>query len=247
MIISYDFGHGVGADRGAEGILNEEKCIREYGTVVVNELIRQGHILINCTPTDPNMTLMQSLQYRVDKANACGSQLHICFHVNASGVGGHGEEIEVASDTGLKYAQPVFNEICKLGFTPRDINRPNLYITAHTTMPAILLEPFFCDVKVDCDLYNPNTLGLAIATGIIATIGGNVKPMIPTSFIIPTDNDIAPVGANITPFKGIGWHEYVPIDGRSIWHKSKSQYLSQCQDGKLLYTFNGVTKEVVLK
>lgn len=179
MIISYDFGHTAsGADTSANGIVYEYKEIRTYAPYVVNQLIREGHTLVNCTPSS-NMTLQQSLSYRVSKANASGSKLHLCFHVNAfkHTASAMGAEIEIASDNGLKYATPVLAEICKLGFKNRGIKRPSLYVTKHTNMPAILIEPFFCDSVADCKLYNPEKLGLAIAKGITNVVGGNTKPI----------------------------------------------------------------------
>jgi len=84
MKISYDYGHSEGGqDSSANGIVYEYAEIRKYGAVVVNELLRQGHELINCTPANGPQTLMESLDYRVSKANASGSQLHLCFHANA--------------------------------------------------------------------------------------------------------------------------------------------------------------------
>ena len=173
MVISFDYGHGTGQDRGANGIVNEEKEIRKYAPIVINELMRKGHKLIDCTPKTPNMGLSESLVYRVNKANTSGSQLHICFHINAFNKLAHGAEIEVASDTGEKYAQSILKEIIKLGFTNRGVKRPSLYVTKHTNMPCVLIEPFFCDSPIDCKLYNPNTLGSAIAKGIVNIVGGN--------------------------------------------------------------------------
>ena len=175
MFISYGFGHGTGQDRGANGVVNEETEIRKYGPIVVNELMRAGHTLINCTPTNSNMGLNESLSYRTTKANASGSQLHICFHVNAFQTTNKamGAECEVASDQSAKYAQSILNEIVKLGFINRGVKRPSLYVTNHTNMPCVLIEPFFCDSSADVKIYNPNNLGLSIATGIINIIGGN--------------------------------------------------------------------------
>lgn len=241
MIISYDYGHGVGQDRGANGKVNEEAEIRKYGPIVVNELMRQGHTLIDCTPKDDTMTLQQSLSYRTNKANASGSQLHLCFHINAGG--GHGAEMEVASDNGAKYAESILNEICKLGFINRGIKRPNLWVTGHTNMPCVLLEPFFCDSASDVALYNPNTLGLAIAKGIINIIGGNAKPIIKEEVKV-NDNDVMPTGNNITPCNGGGWIERV-ADGRTILHQSRSVYLALTPDGHLNFTANGTTTKLV--
>lgn len=173
MKISYDYGHLEGGqDTSANGIVYEYAEIRKYGPVVVNELMRQGHTLIDCTPPN-NMTLNESLAYRVNKANASGSELHLCFHVNAFNGQGHGAECEVASDNGQKYGESILKEICKLGFSNRGVKRPSLYITKNTNMVAVLIEPFFCDNASDVALYNPNTLGKAIAQGVINIIGGN--------------------------------------------------------------------------
>jgi len=189
MKISYDYGHmASGADTSANGIVYEYAEIRKYGPVVVNELMRRGHQLINCTAPNGKFTLNESLSYRVDKANKSNSNLHICFHVNAFKTTSSpmGAEIEVASDAGAKYGQSVLNEICKLGFKNRGIKRPPLYVTGHTNAVAILIEPFFVDSKADVALYNCNTLGAAIAKGIINIIGGNKSTPVVVKATSPT-------------------------------------------------------------
>ncbi|MBU3143959.1 N-acetylmuramoyl-L-alanine amidase [Clostridium sp. CF012] len=176
MIISYDYRHGTGNDRGASGYVIEETVVREYGNICVNELIRNGHTLVNCTPSG-NMTLQESLSYRVKKSDASGAALHLCFHANAfkSTNDAMGSEMEVASDAGAKYGQSILTEVCKLGFKSRGVKRPSLYVTGHTKAICVLLEPFFVDSKADCNLYNPNSMGFAIAKGVIHIIGGTVK------------------------------------------------------------------------
>lgn len=179
-IISYDYGHMEGGQDGsANGLVYEYAEARKYGQICVNELIRQGYTLVNCTPPDGAMTLQASLDYRVNKANSSGSQLHLCFHINAFNGQAYGAEVEVASDNSAKYGQSILNEIIKLGFTNRGVNRPSLYVTKNTNMPCVLTEPFFCDNKQDVSLYNPNTLGLAIAKGVVNVIGGNAPATIP--------------------------------------------------------------------
>lgn len=177
-VISYDYGHMQGGqDVSANGYVYEYAEIRKYGPICVNALMRAGHTLINCTPPDGPMTLQQSLQYRTDKANASGSILHLCFHVNAYQTTDNpmGAEVEVVSDAGAEYGQSILNEIIKLGFINRGINRPDLWVTKNTNMPAVLIEPFFCDSKADCNIYDPNELGLAIAQGVVNILGGNIQ------------------------------------------------------------------------
>ncbi|KOF56822.1 hypothetical protein AGR56_09180 [Clostridium sp. DMHC 10] len=178
MTISYDFGHGTGQDRGAEGYLNEEKEIRTYAPIAIAALQRAGHNCVNCTPTQGRMSLQESLTYRTNQANASGSSLHLCFHVNAGC--GRGSEIEIApnaSSTSARVAESVLSQICALGFENRGIKTPRLWVTDHTDMPAILIEPFFCDTQADCNKYNPEALGDAIARGVISAMGGTYTPV----------------------------------------------------------------------
>lgn len=178
MTISYDFGHGTGHDRGAEGYLNEEKEIRSYAPIAIAALQRAGYNCVNCTPTQGGMSLQESLSYRTNKANASCSSLHLCFHVNAGG--GRGSEIEVArnaSSTSRNVATSVLNQICSLGFANRGVKEDRLWVVDHTSMPAILIEPFFCDTQSDCNRYNPEALGNAIARGVISAMGGAYTPV----------------------------------------------------------------------
>jgi len=196
MIISYDYGHMKGGQDGAAfGILDEYKVVRDYGAVVIKYLEKAGHKCINCTPPDySGMTLIESLQYRVNKANASGSNLHLSFHANCYNGKAYGSEIEVASNAGEQKAKPILDKICSLGFFNRGIKRPNLYVTKtnmtsnemflalmdsndekknkvqsakYTNAVCLLLEPFFIDNPEDVKKYNPQTLGKAIAEGIL--------------------------------------------------------------------------------
>lgn len=189
MIISYDFGHGCGNDRGASGYLNEEKVIREYAPIAIKILESYGHKCVNCTPSG-NMTLMQSLSYRTTHANASKSQLHICFHVNAfrTTSSAMGSEIEVASANGTKYGNAVLKQIVALGFKSRGIKYPSLYVTNHTNMVSFLIEPFFCDSKADCNLYNAQKLGLAVAKGVLSLIGGTAPKVVTKPVVVVKSN-----------------------------------------------------------
>lgn len=170
MVITYDFGHGTGEDRGAEGYRNEEHDCREYGALVIKKLQRLGHTCYDCTPAaTPALSLGQSLAYRVNKANSICSQLHICFHVNAYETDkAEGCEVEYISDSGKAYADRVCTEMSNvLGFRNRGSQlRAGLYVLKYTNMPAILIEPFFCDTKSDCNKYDPEKLATAIVKGI---------------------------------------------------------------------------------
>ncbi|WP_039658463.1 N-acetylmuramoyl-L-alanine amidase [Clostridium tyrobutyricum] len=229
MIVSYDFGHGTGQDRGASGYRNEEHDCREYGVLVIKKLQALGHICYNCTPpASPALTLGQSLAYRVNKANYYGSQLHICMHVNAYKTDvATGCEVEYASNSGKTYADKVSAEISTaLGLTNRGPkNQPGLYVLKYTKMTAILIEPFFCDNKSDCSKYNAEKLATAIVkgiTGIDTSVVPKVTPK-PAAQIAPKYDESIPQGVYQIP----GTKGYIEprTDGGLGIHLNRGNYI----------------------
>lgn len=232
MIVSYDFGHGTGQDRGAEGYRNEEHDCREYGALVIKKLQALGHTCYNCTPpASPALTLGQSLAYRVNKANSIGSQLHICMHVNAFETDkATGCEVEYASASGQTYASKVSAEISTaLGLTNRGSkNQPGLYVLKYTKMTAILIEPFFCDNKSDCSKYNAEKLATAIVKGITGIdTSVQAKPANTTKTVpqtAPKYDESIPQGVYQIP--GITGYIEQATDGRLIIHKDRGNYIA---------------------
>lgn len=231
MIVSYDYGHGCGADRGAEGYLNEEKVIREYGPIVVEKLKKLGHTLYDCTPpASLNLTLAQSLAYRVNKANSIGSQLHICMHVNAYETDkASGCEVEYASSSGQAYAERVSSEISTaLGLTNRGAKlQSSLYVLKYTSMVAILIEPFFCDNKEDCNKYNAEKLATAIVKGITGIdtstqTNAATEPIVQTA---PTYEETVPTGPNIWQIPGTPFYIEQRADGDMSIHLDRGNYI----------------------
>ena len=168
MRIGIDEGHGIGQDRGANGYLNEEKVIREYAPIVIKGFQELGHTVFNITPTQQGLTLGQSLAYRVNKANSLNLDLVISCHVNAFETDkAQGCEVEYISAKAKSYADNICTQLASLGFVNRkSVSRPNLYILKYTTAVAILVEPFFCDTKSDCNKYNAQKLANAILKGV---------------------------------------------------------------------------------
>ena len=228
MIITYDFGHGTGQDRGASGYRNEEHDCREYGALVIQKLRKLGHTCYDCTPAaSPALTLGQSLAYRVNKANSIGSQLHICMHVNAfQNDKATGCEVEYASAAGQTYASKVSAEIsAALGLTNRGAkSQPGLYVLRHTNMTAILIEPFFCDNKNDCGKYNAEKLATAIVKGITGqTVSNTVQPV--TTQTAPKYDTSIPTGPNIFPILGKFYIE-ARADGDMSIHLDRGNYVT---------------------
>jgi N-acetylmuramoyl-L-alanine amidase len=228
MIITYDFGHGTGQDRGASGYRNEEHDCREYGALVIQKLRKLGHTCYDCTPAaSPALTLGQSLAYRVNKANSIGSQLHICMHVNAFQTDkATGCEVEYASAAGQAYASKISAEIsAALGLTNRGAkSQPGLYVLKYTNMTAILIEPFFCDNKNDCAKYNAEKLATAIVKGITGqTVSNTVQPV--TTQTAPKYDTSIPTGPNIFPILGKFYIE-ARADGDMSIHLDRGNYIT---------------------
>ena len=234
MIITYDFGHGTGQDRGASGYRNEEHDCREYGALVIQKLRKLGHTCYDCTPAaSPALTLGQSLAYRVNKANSIGSQLHLCMHVNAFKTdAATGCEVEYASATGQVYASKVSAEMSTaLGLTNRGAkSQPGLYVLKYTNMVAILIEPFFCDNKNDCSKYNAEKLATAIVKGITGQTVSNGAQAVSTTQAAPKYDTSIPTGPNIFPILGKFYIE-ARADGDMSIHLDRGNYITLRKGG----------------
>ncbi len=235
MIITYDFGHGTGQDRGASGYRNEEHDCREYGALVIQKLRKLGHTCYDCTPAaSPALTLGQSLAYRVNKANSIGSQLHLCMHVNAFKTdAATGCEVEYASATGQVYASKVSAEISTaLGLTNRGAkSQPGLYVLKYTNMVAILIEPFFCDNKNDCSKYNAEKLATAIVKGITGqTVSSGSQVTTVQTQTAPKYDTSIPTGPNIFPILGKFYIE-ARADGDMSIHLDRGNYITLRKGG----------------
>jgi len=235
MIITYDFGHGTGGDRGASGYRNEEHDCREYGALAIQKLKKLGHTCYDCTPAaSPALTLGQSLAYRVNKANSIGSQLHLCFHVNAFKTdAATGCEVEYASAAGQSYASKVSAEISTaLGLTNRGAkSQPGLYVLRHTNMTAILIEPFFCDNKNDCSKYNAEKLATAIVKGITGqTVSSGSQVTTVQTQTAPKYDTSIPTGLNIFPILGKFYIE-ARADGDMSIHLDRGNYITLRKGG----------------
>ena len=234
MNIAVDYGHGTGEDRGAEGYLNEEKVIREYGPLVIAGFQKLGHSVFNITPTQEGLTLGQSLSYRVNKANSLKLDLVISLHLNSFETDvGQGCEVEYASLAGKNYADKICGEIAKLGFINRGSkSMPNLYVLKYTNAVAVLVESFFCDTKSDCNKYNPTKLANAIIKGVTgkdAYIDDPIavsKPFITTNYIPKGAYGVEVTSFIDKYFKGLE-NIYFDSDETGMW--AITQYLTEEQ------------------
>ena len=176
MKIAIDLGHGVGPDRGAEGVVTEESIIHAVGSFVITKLQTLGHNVIAVRPTNAS-SVTDSLQQRCDAANNFGAERYVSIHANAGG--GRGSEVYTYQGKEVDFARSILNNLVNLGFTNRGIKGEGLYVTHYTNMPACLVEVCFCDTQSDVELYNSigvDKISDAIVRGIVGqTVAVNVN------------------------------------------------------------------------
>jgi len=238
--IGIDEGHCLsGGDIGAAGYLVETIVNRQYAPLLIAGFQKLGHIVYDITPTQSGLTLDQSLAYRVNYANSLKLDLVISCHVNAFSTDvAQGCEVEYISASGKVYADKVCTEIAKLGFVNRGSqSRPNLYVLKYTAAVAILVEPFFCDSKTDCNKYDAKKIANAIIKGVT---GQDVyvetpvaEPVVAPVVIKKIFDTSIPTGDNITPLAGeIGYTETIKEDGRVLHHLDRDTYISMINEGQ---------------
>jgi N-acetylmuramoyl-L-alanine amidase len=151
MKIAIDPGHLRHPDTGAEGFLIEQDLNKLIADELSWLLIDAGVEVVNCLPSAPVQTVVESLKRRCAIANAAKADYFISIHHNAGG--GSGSEIFAISAAGKKLAKSVLDNLCALGFRNRGVKELGFLVLRKTNMPAILIEVCFIDNAADCQLW----------------------------------------------------------------------------------------------
>ncbi|MEB3179664.1 MAG: N-acetylmuramoyl-L-alanine amidase [Nostocaceae cyanobacterium] len=177
MKFGIDMGHNCPPDTGARGIRFEDNLTKDVGTRVRAKLKALGHEVVDCLPSRAS-SVTESLSRRCAIANANKVDTYVSIHFNAFNGQANGTEVFATSEAGRKIAQPVLDEIIKLGYFKRGIkNGSHLFVLRNTDMPAILIECCFIDAKRDMDLFNAEAIANAIVKGLTGKLPtDNVKP-----------------------------------------------------------------------
>lgn len=170
MKILLRLGHTLsGADAGAEGIVKETDINREYGVIVRDLLQKEGHDVSYCV-VDEASSLSESLYTGINRANFEEVDLFVSLHVNAGGGTGCEVIYDPGSISGKTYAEAISDNIAlKMDYKNRGAKEDvrGLAELRMTNMPAVIVEPFFCDNAEDVQKYNPYKLAKAIAEVIV--------------------------------------------------------------------------------
>ncbi|MBD2666403.1 peptidoglycan-binding domain protein 1 [Richelia sinica FACHB-800] len=185
MKFGIDIGHNCPPDTGARGIKFEDNLTTEVGNKVMEKLRSLGNEVVDCKPKSAS-SVGRSLAGRCDAANRNRVDLFVSIHFNAFNGRANGTEVFAISDNAKKIAQPVLNEIIKLGFFNRGVkNGSHLYVLRNTNMPAILIECCFIDSAKDMELYD----GEAMADAIVKGLTGKVPTASEPVKTVPDDGD----------------------------------------------------------
>jgi len=169
MNIAIRGGHNLQA-QGANGIVNEVTENRKILASTIKWLKIDKQTVLDVTPY--SCISAEDLKRGVNDANLHNTDIFVSIHLNAGG--GHGCEVLYygSSPQGNVLAKRVSNYISELGFANRGAKSDvrGLYELRHTSMPAIVVEAFFCDSAADVILYQKlgvDKLGKSIAEGIV--------------------------------------------------------------------------------
>lgn len=163
---------------GAVGYVDESNCTREICPIIVDILEREGIETKLIRIDKANSYNFEDCYERARMANEWGADIYIEVHVNSfTDASANGTEVFVISDSSRaidvakRINRNIVNSLETFDRTyGKGYKTANYIVLRKTSMPAILIEPFFCTNRADSDKYSAYTLGKAIAEGILDKI-----------------------------------------------------------------------------
>ena len=208
-------GHG-GVDSGAYANGFKEKALNLVIALKCrDELTRHGVTVQMSRTTDENDTLTEEIK----ECNAFAPDLAIDIHNNAGGGDGAEAFYHYKGGTSKTLAVNVLDEIVKIGQNSRGA-KTRLYngndyygFIRETYAPAVIVECAFLDnandIKIIDTIAEQQTMGVAIAKGILKTLGIAYKAPTVTPTVTPTETTT--VGAAINGFNITRLTDYLVI------------------------------------
>ena len=168
-----DYGKGVisSADGRSKGGCNEYLYNVKLIKAIAKYLKIAGCDVDVVVPNSGELhSLNDEINYYIGKENAGTYDLSVQLHLNSFDGNAKGCEVWYYSDKGNKYAIAVDDKLCTV-WKDRGVKKStSLYWLRRTKSPAILIESFFCDSKVDyllADSIGFDAHGKLIAEGIV--------------------------------------------------------------------------------
>ncbi len=162
---------------------------------LVEELLAGYEDVETLRVDDPTGQEDVSLSVRVKRANEWGADIYISIHHNAGINGGSGGGIVVyccpnASKTSVELRDKLYEALIRhtglKGNRADGTAEANLYVTKHTTMPAVLLELGFMDSATDVPIILTEEFARSCAEAIVDVIVHQEGLMPKTTAPVPT-------------------------------------------------------------
>ena len=180
--IMLDAGHG-GRDPGAVYNGRQEKDDTLALTLAVGEILQNRGVDVEYTRTTD---IYESPYQKAMEANNAGVDFFISIHRNSypadNAVSGVETLVYDLSGIKLELAENIAAQLETVGFVNLGVKaRPGLVVLRRTRMPAVLVEAGFINSDTDNYLFDNNfdDIALAIADGILDTLGIDTEPDVP--------------------------------------------------------------------
>ena len=180
--IMLDAGHG-GRDPGAVYNGRQEKDDTLALTLAIGEILQNRGVDVEYTRTTD---VYESPYQKAMEANNAGVDFFVSIHRNSyptdNAVSGVESLVYDMSGIKLEMAENIDSELEAVGFVNLGVKaRPGLVVLRRTKMPAVLVEAGFINSDTDNYLFDNNfdDIALAIANGILDTLGIDAGPDIP--------------------------------------------------------------------
>lgn len=197
-VFTVDFGHTLsGGDTGARGNgLIEEKLTREIGNLVVQGLRKEGHTVYPIL-LDYAYSMVESLNYRVNKIISINPTQSISIHINAAtNVEATGVEVwgdNLCKDMCIRISDNISKEfdLDNRGFKNGCESLALVGLYGLSNVPALLVECFFISNSKDCGKYNAQKYADCIVAGILnKEINNVIKEEKKVKGIVIYSNDV---------------------------------------------------------
>lgn len=173
-VFTVDFGHTLsGGDTGARGNnFIEEKLTREIGNLVVQGLRKEGHTVYPIQLDYAN-SMLESLNYRVNKIISINPTQSISIHINAAtNIEATGVEVwgdNLCKDMCIRISDNISKEfnLANRGFKNGCESLALVGLYGLSNVPALLVECFFISNGKDCSKYNAQKYADCIVSGIL--------------------------------------------------------------------------------
>lgn len=180
--IMLDAGHG-GRDPGAVYNGRQEKDDSLALTLAIGEILQNRGVDVEYTRTTD---VYESPYQKAMEANNAGVDFFVSIHRNSyptdNAVSGVESLVYNLSGIKLQMAENINSQLEAVGFVNLGVKaRPGLVVLRRTRMPAVLVEVGFINSDTDNYLFDNNfdDIALAIADGILDTLGVDTEPGVP--------------------------------------------------------------------